>query len=101
MAERIGGVANIAVDGVLHKLTGTWTYDLGNPKRTGKKGPDGELHGYLEEPKVAFIEGAITDSSDLDVNAFQNITSATIQLELANGKSDPAKGQLLRGALAR
>jgi len=34
-----------------------------------------------------FIEGAITDSTNLDVSSLQNITSATVTLEVANGKT--------------
>ena len=44
------------------------------------------IHGYKEEPKAQFIEGAITDSDELDLAGFQAITDATITLELANGK---------------
>jgi ethanolamine utilization protein EutA (predicted chaperonin) len=37
-------------------------------------------------PQVAFIEGEITDQSDLDVKGLLRTDDATMTLELANGK---------------
>ena len=37
-------------------------------------------------PQVAFIEGAITDRSDLDVRGLLDLIDGTATLELANGK---------------
>jgi hypothetical protein len=44
------------------------------------------VHGHKSIPQVPFIEGEITDDSDLDVEAFLNISGATVVLSLANGK---------------
>jgi hypothetical protein len=44
------------------------------------------VHGYKEVPQVPFIEGKITDSSDLDLAELCDVVDATVTLELANGK---------------
>ncbi len=86
MAVRRGGTIFLKVDGVQYDAKGEFTYNPGQPKREMIVGAD-KVHGYKESPKVAFIEGAITDDSALDVAAFQNITDSTVTLNLANGKT--------------
>jgi hypothetical protein len=57
----------------------------GRPQAHGDPGADG-IHGYKEEPKVAFIEGKITDRLTLDVKALASGKDVTVTLDLANGK---------------
>ncbi len=85
MQTPIGGVINIRVNGVLHRAKGTFTYNLGVNKREGVLGADGP-HGFKETPKFPRVEGAITDSPDLDVRELQSTRDAAVTLELANGK---------------
>jgi len=82
---RIGGIINVKISGVLHRAKGSWSYNLGLPKREAVVGSDA-VHGFKETPQAAFVEGAITDSSDLDLRALVSATNATVTLELANGK---------------
>ena len=84
--QRLSGLIYVRIDGVQRNATGSYTYNLGQPKREAIVGPDG-IQGYKEMPQVPYIEGEITDQGDLDVAALQNITDGTITLELANGKS--------------
>ena len=84
--NRRAGRLFVKVDGTQYDAKGSFTYNLGNPKREAEVGPD-QVHGYKELPQVAFIDGMITDERSLDVSAFQNITDATVTLQLANGKT--------------
>lgn len=83
--RRVGGLIFIKVDGELFQAKGEFTYNVNPVKRESVIGQD-TIHGFKEEPKVLFIEGAITDSDELDLAGFQAIRDATVTLELANGK---------------
>lgn len=86
MSRRIGGVLFLKVNGVQYQAKGNFTYNLGINKKEGVAGIDG-VHGYKETPVVPFIEGAMTDYSDLDLAAFQKAYDAQVTLEVANGKT--------------
>lgn len=84
--SRVGGILFCKVNGVQFKAKATsWTYNLGSPKKEGIVGID-STHGYKEMPVLAFIEGAITDDSALDLKALIGQTDVTVTLEIANGK---------------
>jgi hypothetical protein len=85
MSNRVGGIIFVKVDGVQLQAKGSFTYNLGIPKREMVVGAD-TIHGHKEMPKPAFIEGLITDQDDLDLATLQSITNAEVTLELANGK---------------
>lgn len=82
---RVGGIIFIKVDGVQYQAKGSWTYNLGKPKREAVVGSD-STHGYKELPQVAFVEGVITDSSEISAESLVGVVGATVTLELANGK---------------
>jgi hypothetical protein len=73
------------VNGTRYDAKGEFSYNLGKDKKTRILGADG-VHGAKVEPVIPFIEGKITDNSDLDLAAFIAITG-TITLELQNGKT--------------
>jgi hypothetical protein len=83
--KRIGGLISFKVDGEIFNAKGSFTYNLGKPKKEMVVGSD-SVHGYKELPQVAMIEGAITDTQDLDMEAFRDLRDVTVTLELANGK---------------
>lgn len=83
--NRRAGTLFFKVDGTQHDAKGSFTYNLGAPKRDAIVGADA-IHGYKEVPQVPFIEGEITDRSDLDLSALLNLDGVTVTLELANGK---------------
>lgn len=83
--QRKGGLIQLQVDGVLYDAKGSFSYNLGRAKRDAIVGSDA-VHGYLEKPQVAFIEGEITDRGNLDLDALVTATDVTVTLELANGK---------------
>ena len=85
MSNLIAGILEFKVNGEIQNAKGNFTYNLGKHKRDAIIGPD-RTHGFKALPQVAFIEGEITDRSDLNVEQFLNITNATLTLGLANGK---------------
>lgn len=85
MSRRIGGIIFFKVNGEGQQAKGNFTYNIGVPKKEMVVGSD-QVHGYKEMPVVPFIEGALTDYTDLNLEALQKVKDATITLELANGK---------------
>ena len=83
--NRRSGVLYVKVDGRQYDAKGSYTYNLGSPKREGIVGPDG-VHGYKELPQIPYIEGEVVDEKDLDLKKFQLLEDSTVTLELANGK---------------
>lgn len=86
MSRRVGGIIEVKVDGNVYRAKGSWTFDLGVPQREAVVGSD-RVHGFKEEPKVAFVEGVITDGADVSLETLHQITGATVILQLANGKT--------------
>lgn len=84
--NRRAGRIYLKTDGFQQDAKGEFTYNLGNDLREAIIGADG-VHGYKETPQVAFIEGAITDRNDLDLDAFAQSDHITVTLELAYGKT--------------
>jgi len=83
--NRRAGIIFLKVDGEQLDAKGSFTYGFGTAKREAIIGADG-VHGFKETPTVAFIEGEITDRSDLDVKRVMELDNVTATLELANGK---------------
>lgn len=86
MGQRRGGVIYLKVNGQTYDAKGNFTYNFGVPKREAVVGADA-VHGYKEMPQVPFIEGELTDRSDLDLESLLHMKDATATLELANGKT--------------
>lgn len=85
MGNRKGGIIELQIDGNIFQAKGSFTYGLGKPTREAIVGHD-EVHGYKELPTTPFIEGELTDSEDLSLDALGDITDSTITLRLANEK---------------
>jgi len=83
--RRVGGILFFKADGEFFEAKGEFTYRINLFKREMIAGTT-NIVGFKEEPQVPFIEGAITDSDELDLAKFQAIRDATITLEVANGK---------------
>lgn len=84
--NRRAGTINLQVNGNVYDAVGSFTYNLGRPKREMLTGPD-RVHGYKELPQVPFVEGEIRDAGDLDVAALLDTVDATVTLRLADGKT--------------
>lgn len=85
MTNRIGGIIELKVNSSIYSAKGNFTYNIGRNKKEGVVGAD-RVHGYKEMPQVPFIEGEITDKSNLDLEALATLDNATVMLRLANGK---------------
>jgi len=85
MANRVGGIIELKINGAIMSAKGNFTYNIGRPLRESVIGAD-RVHGFKETPQAAFIEGEITDRDTLDLEALVNTTDATVYLRLANGK---------------
>lgn len=83
--QRKGGIIQVQTGGVIQDAKGNFTYNLGAPLRSAIVGTDA-VHGYMEKPQVAFIEGELTDRGDLDLRALVTAKDITVTLTLANGK---------------
>ena len=83
--NRRAGVIFVKVDGVQYDAKGSYSYNLGLPKRDPITGSDG-IHGFKETPQVPFIEGVITDRADIDLEKVVMADNVTVTLELNNGK---------------
>ena len=83
--KRRAGTLFFRVNGETLDAKGSFSYNLGRPKRETIVGSD-ITHGYKEMPQEAFIEGEITDKGSLDLNQLVTMSDVTVTLELANGK---------------
>ncbi len=83
--NRVAGLIALKINGDLYKAKGNFTYNLGMPKRDAILGAD-RVHGYKEAVQTPFIEGEITDTSELSLEALMMVDDATITLELGNDK---------------
>ena len=86
MNRRVGGIIFVKVDGEQLQAKGEFTYNLGVPKREVVVGSD-EVHGFSEKPQAPMLEGAITDSDELDVKTILSLRDSLATLDLANGKT--------------
>lgn len=83
---RVGGVIEVQVNGQRVSAKGSFSYNLGTPVKTAVVGAD-NVHGFSEVPQAPMIEGATTDSEDLDTKALTEISNATVVVRLATGKT--------------
>ena len=83
--QRRAGIIQLQVQGEIQDCKGSFSYNLGRPKRETMVGSD-TVHGFKEVPQVAFIEGMITDRGTLDLAALVTAKDVTVTLTLANSK---------------
>ncbi|RAI33537.1 phage tail tube protein, partial [Rhodoplanes roseus] len=88
----IAGIAYLRVDGDQYPLRGNFTVSPSAVARQGIAGQD-YVHGYQEMPRVPFIEGDVSLIPELSLEDIEAVTDATVQADLANGRS-----YVLRGA---
>jgi Phage tail tube protein len=82
---RVAGVAYVRVDGRQYALRGNLVISIDIDEREGVAGQDG-VHGYIERPRVPFIEGDFSDIAGLSLTDFQRMRNVTVQADLANGR---------------
>ena len=79
------GKIHFYVNGQLMRAKGAFTYNIGNDIKKKIVGAD-KVHGTKITPQVPFIEGKVTDGSDVDLAQLQK-AEGTITLELMKGKT--------------
>lgn len=82
---RVAGLITIQANGIVLNAVGSFTYNLGQPKREYLVGPSG-LQGYKELPQIGSIEGEIRDSQEIVITDILNLVDAVITLTIASGK---------------
>jgi len=85
-SNRLAGVCYLTVDGANYMMAGDFSYKVSGVTRETLKGQDG-VHGYSEMPVQGYIGGTLRDSGGLSMAALNAMTSVTVVLELANGKT--------------
>jgi hypothetical protein len=98
MANKIAGTTYIKVDGQQFTLAGRITVSTSTVEREGKVGLSG-VAGFKESPRVPFIEGDFHTTEDLSLEDLEEITRATVKVELANGKNYILRDAWCTGAL--
>jgi hypothetical protein len=83
--HRIAGMAYLRVDGRQYALRGNLVVSIDGEEREGVPGQDG-MHGFIERPRVPFIEADLSDLGGLSLQQLGRIRNTTVQAELANGK---------------
>ncbi len=81
------GIIDVAYNGKLLPIKGKWKYNLGFPVNKSIMGHNGKRQGITSTPQVAYIEGPITDDSELKLKEILTIRNATITLKKLNGKT--------------
>jgi hypothetical protein len=84
MTDRAGTIT-LKADGLVLDAKGSFTYNLGQPRRQAILGHD-RVHGSYALPQVPYIEGAITDGAEFDLAAIVTAKDLTVTLDLASGK---------------
>ena len=75
-SPRVGGIIELKVNGSIYNAKGNFTYNLGRPRREAVVGADA-VHGFKETPQAPFIEGEITDSAQVNLEALVTLKDAT------------------------
>lgn len=85
--QRIAGMIEIKSNGFILSGQGTFTGNLGQPKREGVRDTRKTV-GYAEVPQTPFLEGSIIDFNTTHVkDDLLNLTNATITIKAGNNKT--------------
>jgi hypothetical protein len=84
--KAIGGTAYLKIDGDQKTLAGSWSVSPTATIKTGVVGLSG-VAGYTDAARIPYMEGSLIDNGNLSIADLEAITSATITLELVNGKT--------------
>ena len=86
-SRKFGGIIELQVNGVQYLCKGSFTAQLGNPKREDVIGSSPDGSGFKETNQLASIEGEITDQPTFSISVLQRLTGQTVIMRMANGKS--------------
>jgi hypothetical protein len=98
MAQRIAGIAFLAVNGTQYALRGNFTVSPSPLERTMIAGQDG-VHGYQELPRVPYIEADLSTIPGLLLSSLDQETDVTVVAQLANGMQYSLTGGTCKAGL--
>jgi Phage tail tube protein len=98
MAQKFAGIAYLMVDNVQYRLRGNFTVSPSPVERTMIAGQDG-VHGFQELPRVPFIEGDLSTTSDLNLESLDGMTNVQVIAQLSNQKQYTLIGATCKAAL--
>lgn len=93
----LAGIAQCTIDGTAYDLVNC-KYDATVMTKEPLVGMDG-YHGFSQKWKVGIIDVTLRDNGAISVADFQNLTEATVQLYLANGKVIVGNGMFVTDAV--
>lgn len=82
--RRLAGITRATVNGIPLAVT-EFSWSPGSVKRETLTSMSG-VDGYSEMPKAPYIAGKFRDNQANSVSGFNDMTSATVVFQLANGK---------------
>lgn len=85
MAEKIGGRAEVRINGIQYPLRGDVVIMSGTVTRTSISGADG-YHGVTETSTPAWAEFTLSDLPSVNISAIQDLTDCTVNIKLDNQK---------------
>ena len=98
MAQRIAGIAQLQVDGVIMALRGNFTVSPSSVERTMLAGQDG-VHGYQELPRIPYNEGDCSTVQGFYVKSLLTQTNVTVIATLANDMVYKLTGGMCKDAI--
>jgi hypothetical protein len=86
MTRPIGGVADVNFNGKVLLFRGDMTWSFQKGEKKGVVGRDSRVHGFTIDPKIPFIEGTYTYDGSVTTAELEQVTGATISVELGDGR---------------
>lgn len=83
--NKVGGIAYFKINNIQYALRGNMKYSAALFEREVVTGMDG-IHGFKESFKAPYLECDVTDRGNLSTELLNQLTDATITVELNNGK---------------
>lgn len=96
--RRVSGTSSATVDGLTVPVAANPGYRTSRVIRATITGED-TVHGFSEKPQPGMIKFQARDMFGCSVNDFENLTSATVELVLNNGKVVTGEGMWCVSAL--
>lgn len=84
--QRRAGIASLTINGTAYDVQGDLAYLPSTVKRETLLGQSG-VQGFSEMPAAPYISATIRDAGSLTVQDFNQMTSVSVVLILANGKT--------------
>ena len=98
MANNLGGLNRLYIDGVLYPIDGACTVSPQNRVRTAMPGSDG-TYAEKSEAKMPTIKATLREYGNLPLTALQSKRDMVIQVVSNNGRSWTLRGAFVQGEI--